>query len=266
MPHSMPPSASATIRSARDVAKLLDHAILHPTATREAMLAEVGRIAPLKVASLCVRPCDVAAAKAAASEHGVAVGTVIGFPHGTTSTPAKIAEARQALTDGAGELDMVINIGAALGGQWQVVQKDIEAVLAVAHDGGALLKVIFETDYVTDDAAKIRLCEICGELGVDFVKTSTGFGYVKQSDGSVNYRGATEHDVRLMRKHSPAHVGIKPSGGIRSLEDVLAFVALGATRIGTGSGAAIMAAAQKRFDGVPDHGTTSDTGHRQLEY
>ncbi len=262
--HTAP--ARLEIRSADDIAKLLDHAILHPTVTRQAMLDEVRRIAPLGVASLCVRPSDVAAATPVAAEHGVAVGTVIGFPHGTTTTATKVAESRQVLLDGARELDMVIHVGAALGGQWDVVASDIQAVLEVARQGKALLKVIFETDYVTADDAKIRLCEICGELGVDFVKTSTGFGYVKQADGSVGYRGATDHDVRLMCKHSPASVGVKASGGIRTLEDVLRFVALGATRIGTASGAAIMATARQHFEGVAAHEPSQGSGHRQHEY
>ncbi len=131
-------------------------------------------------------------------------------------------------------------------------------MLAEARRGGALLKVIFETDYLTRDADKIRLCGICGELGVDFVKTSTGFGYVKGSDGNVSYTGATEHDVKLMREHSPAAVGVKPSGGVRKLDDALRFAGLGATRLGTASAVAILAEARARFgegDATPESPT-----------
>ncbi len=256
MTSSQPLPQPISIRSSRDVAALIDHAILHPTVTPAAVADEVRRMAGLRLASLCVRPSDVALVHKLVSEHKqpVPVCTVIGFPHGTTSTAGKVAEAKQALAEGATELDMVVHVGAALGGAWSQVHDDIAAVLAVAHAQRALLKVIFETDYLTDDAVKIRLCEICSEVGVDFVKTSTGFGYVKQADGSMNYRGATEHDVQLMRAHTPAHVGIKPSGGIRTLDAVLRFVALGATRIGTASTSAILAEAQQRFG---DTSTTS---------
>ncbi len=238
-----------SIRSSRDVAALIDHAILHPTVTPTAVADEVRRMAGLGLASLCVRPSDVALVHKLVSEQTqpVPVCTVIGFPQGTTSTVGKVTEARQAINQGAVELDMVVHIGAALGGEWSQVSDDIAAVLAMAHNHRALLKVIFETDYLTDDAVKIKLCEICSELGVDFVKTSTGFGYVKQPDGSMNYRGATEHDVQLMRANTPARVGIKPSGGIRTLDAVLRFVALGARRIGTASTSAILAEAHKRF-------------------
>jgi len=245
-----------TIATAADVARLLDHAILHPTVTRDALMAEAKRAIPLGVASLCVRPGDVAIVAPLCKDTDVGVGTVIGFPHGTTSTAAKVTEAEQALKDGADELDMVVNVGAALGGDWDTVRADIASVLGVARNGGAILKVIFETDYLTEDATKIHLCEICSELAVDFVKTSTGFGYVKQPDGGAAYTGATPHDVKLMAAHTPASMGIKPSGGIRDLEQALEFVTLGATRIGTGSGPAIMEQAYARFGGQPAATTT----------
>lgn len=260
-----PPADHPNADTVAFITSILDHAILHPTVTDAAMRAEVRQIAPLGVASLCVRPSDVLEAVEAA-EGKTAVGTVIGFPHGTTSTAAKVAEARQALRDGATELDMVVQVGAVLSGRWQTVQDDIAAVCAVAHENNALLKVIFETDYITRDQDKIRLCEICSRLAVDFVKTSTGFGYVKRPDGSIGYHGATEHDVKLMRQHCPSRVGIKPSGGIRCLADVLKFIALGATRIGTTSTMAIVQQARQQSEERSSHGTAPGAGHRQHEY
>lgn len=240
-----------TLSTAVQVGRLLDHAILHPTTGPAAAAAELDAVASLPLASVCIKPGLVPLAVERLRGSGIGVGTVIGFPHGGTDTPTKVHESRAALEAGAVELDMVINIGCALDGDWAGVERDIAAVLKAARDGRALLKVIFETDYLPQDATKVRLCEICGGLGVDFVKTSTGFGFVKQPEGGFHYRGATAHDVALMRRHTPTSIGVKPSGGIRKLDEVLAFVALGATRIGTGSGPAIMKEAYQRFGGQP---------------
>ena len=167
------------------------------------------------------------------SGSGVAVGTVIGFPHGSNAPEIKAAEAELACKQGATELDMVVNVGKVIGEDWDYVLRDIKAVLDVARQHKALLKVIFENDYLTRDELKIKLCEICGQLGVDFVKTSTGFGFVKQKSGDYNYKGATEADVALMRKHSPPQVGIKAAGGVRTQAEGLRMQELGCTRLGT---------------------------------
>lgn len=251
------------------LARMLDHALLHPTLTDAEVLDQTCSLLGYPLASLCVKPCHVALVAERLKKASIGVGTVIGFPHGVTTTATKAAESRLACEQGAIELDMVANTGKALGGQWDDVRQDIAEVLAVAHGHDALLKVIFETDFLTEDDDKIRLCEICSELNVDFVKTSTGFGFVKQPDGSMAYAGATDHDIALMRKHTPASVGVKPSGGVRTLDDVLRFYALGATRFGTTSSHAILAAAREHFGEEASHAqppTTTPDGHRQLEY
>jgi deoxyribose-phosphate aldolase len=175
----------------------------------------------------------------------VAVCSVIGFPHGNSLTALKVAETRQAVQDGAAEIDMVINIGKALGGDWGFVYDDIAAVNSASVEQGALLKVIFETDYL-HDAHIIRLCAICSEIRVAFVKTSTGYGFVKQPDGGYNYQGATEHNLRLMRQHCAPDVQIKAAGGVRTLDDLLMVRALGVTRVGATATAAILDDARNR--------------------
>ena len=243
----------------QDVARTLDHALLHPTLTDEQMRRSLAGLAKLPIASVCIKPAAVALCRDALAGSGVATGTVIGFPHGANRPDVKAFEASRAIADGAVELDMVANVGAATGGDWAAARDDIAAVLKAARDGGARLKVIFETDLLTDDAAKIRLCEICTDLGVDWVKTSTGFGFVKGPTG-YSYTGATEHEVRLMREHSGPSVGVKASGGVRSLDDALKFLALGCSRLGTTSTAAILAQAHAKFGGDAPPGLSGDGG------
>lgn len=226
---------------------LFDHAILHPMFTDAEMLAQIEALRPYPIASVCIKPYAVAMAVKALEGTRIAVGTVIGFPHGSSRPEVKAAEAEQAFSDGATDVDMVVNTGKVLSGDWEYVRRDIGAVLAVARKHQGVLKVIFETDYFTSDEPKAMLCRVCSELRVDFVKTSTGFGFVKQPDGSMGYRGATDHDIALMRKICPPEIGIKPSGGVRSLDDVLRFVALGATRMGTTSTPLIYRQALERF-------------------
>ena len=222
-----------------DLVSLIDHAILHPTATA-ADLQDGCRLADeLGVATVCVKPYWVAAAASLLAESSVGVGTVIGFPHGSNNSSLKAAEAEQACDDGAGELDMVVNVGRVLEGDWQYVQEDIAAVCQVARQRGALLKVIFETDFVTADEDKTRLCQVCTEVGVDFVKTSTGFGFTRRQEGGYAYTGATEHDVQLMAASVGPSVQVKASGGIRSYQDALRMVQLGASRLGTSASAEI---------------------------
>jgi deoxyribose-phosphate aldolase len=215
------------------LARLIDHALLHPTLTDDEIVAGCREAAEFGVASVCVKPYAVPLAVAELWGTGVAVGTVIGFPHGSNPTEVKAFETRWAVEHGAVEVDMVINIGKALGGDWLFVENDIRAVAAAAKARRALVKVILETDFVSDESMKKTLCGICARSAVDFVKTSTGFGFVKQADGSYNYVGATEHDVRLMRESVPTRVGVKASGGIRSRAQAEQFRLLGATRIGT---------------------------------
>jgi deoxyribose-phosphate aldolase len=230
-----------------EIVGLCDHALLHPTLTDAQLRAELAAVRAYKLASVCIKPYAVPLAVEMLGGTAIATGTVIGFPHGSSSPPVKAAEARRAFADGAHDVDMVVNVGKVISGDWAFVRDDVRAVLDVARENAGVIKVIFETDYLTDDAAKIRLCEICSELRVDFVKTSTGFGFVKQPDGTFATRGATDHDLALMRRHSAASVGIKASGGIRTLDDVIRVLKLGVTRIGTSSTQAIYRTAVERL-------------------
>jgi deoxyribose-phosphate aldolase len=223
-----------------EIAGMIDHALLHPTLTDTEVRTGCNLARSYAVASACVRPCDVPLAAECLSGSAVAVGTVIGFPHGASATEIKRLETAQACREGATEIDVVINIGKALSGDWPYIENELRAITAETHQHGALLKVIFETDFLTDDPAKIRLCQICDLVGADFVKTSTGFGFVRQPDGRFLSTGATSHDIALMRAHTSPRMRIKASGGIRSLDELLAMRALGASRCGTSSTARIL--------------------------
>lgn len=218
-----------------ELAAFIDHAVLSPTATLDDILSACRMGAQYQVAVVCVRSSDVPIAANVLQCTRTKTGTVIGFPHGTTSTAGKVTEAQQAIKDGARELDMVLNIGRLLSDDRTYVENDIRAVCEVAHAQRVLLKVIFETCYLSDDQ-KIIACELCTKAGVDYVKTSTGFGP----------RGATLSDIILMRNHISPGMGIKASGGLRTLDDVLAALACGATRIGTSSTEKILEEAKGR--------------------
>jgi deoxyribose-phosphate aldolase len=204
-----------------DIAGMIDHSLLVPTLTTEELEAGCRLAREYGAASVCILPHALERATHLLSGSTVQPSTTIGFPHGGQATSVKVAEAQQALADGGTELDMVVNISKVLSGDWSYVRRDVEAVLEPTHAGRMKLKVIFENCYL-DDAQKIRLCEICGELGVDWVKTSTGFGT----------GGATDEDLILMRKHSPAHVQVKAAGGVRDLDRLLRVRELGCSRSG----------------------------------
>ncbi len=205
----------------RQLAKTIDHSLLRPELDDD-FVADGCRIAAeYDVASVCVRPTDVRRAAELLSGTDVAVGTVVGFPHGSVTTAAKVFEARAALDAGAVELDMVIDIGALKSGRDDRVAADIGAVVEVAHAEGAIVKVILENAYLTDDE-KVRGCRLAETAGADFVKTSTGF-----APG-----GATHADLALMRSAVSDHVQVKAAGGVRTLDELLAVMALGVTRIG----------------------------------
>jgi deoxyribose-phosphate aldolase len=212
-----------------DVAKMIDHSLLQQTLT-DRELEEGCRLArAYAVASVCIKPYAVPLAREVLAGSPVAVGTTIGFPHGGHRTAVKVAEAEAALADGATELDMVVNIGKVLGGDWCFVADDVRAVVTAAHAGGALVKVIFENCFL-QDAHKEQLCLICGEVGADFVKTSTGYGT----------SGATDEDLRLMRRCAPPRVQVKAAGGVRTYDRLLAVRALGVTRVGATATKAIL--------------------------
>lgn len=217
--------------SLKDLAKMIDHSLLHPTLTDQAIAEGCQLARQYDVATACVKPYAIQLARDILQGSNVDVCAVIAFPHGNSTTDIKLQEARGAVRDGAAEIDMVVNIGKALGGDWAYISEEIRQVNAEVVNGGAILKVIFENDYL-EDAHIIRLCDICSEHAVAFVKTSTGYGFVKQSNGFYSYAGATDHALRLMRAHSSHAVQIKAAGGVRSLDDLLRVRSLGVTRIG----------------------------------
>jgi deoxyribose-phosphate aldolase len=205
----------------RQLAKTIDHSLLKPELDDAFVEAGCRLALEYDVASVCVRPVDVRRAAAILGGTEVAVGTVVGFPHGSSTTATKVFEARDALANGARELDMVIQIGALRSGRDQDVRDDIGAVVAVAHDAGALVKVILENAYLNDEE-KERGSRLVEAAGADFVKTSTGFAP----------SGATHEDLALMRRVTSPHVQVKAAGGVRTLDDLLAVMNLGVTRIG----------------------------------
>jgi len=203
------------------IAKMIDHSLLNPALTDEDLKRGCRLALEYNVASVCIMPYYLKRCAEILAGSTVKPGTTVGFPHGGHTTAVKVAEAKRALADGAEELDMVVNISKVLSEDWDYVRDDIRAVVEVVHAAGKKVKVIFENCYL-EDGHKIKLCEICGELGADWVKTSTGYGP----------GGATDHDLKLMREHSPPHVQVKAAGGIRTLDRLLQVRALGVTRVG----------------------------------
>jgi len=229
------------------LAKMIDHSILNPAMTDDDLIRECAVAKKYNVASVCVKPYAVKTAVGLLKGSDVLVGCVIGFPHGNSSTQVKVFEAEQACNDGATEIDMVINIGKALGGDWEYVEKEIKAITDTCHRNRAIVKVIFENDYIKKEEDKIKLCEICTRVGADFVKTSTGYGFVKQPNGDYNYKGATIEDIKLMRKHSGPQVQVKCAGGVRTLDDLLKMKEAGASRSGATATEAMLNEARNRF-------------------
>jgi deoxyribose-phosphate aldolase len=219
-----------------DIAKMIDHSLLNPSLAERDLEAGCRLARDYGVASVCILPYAVGRAAAILEGSGVLPGTTIGFPHGGHATAVKAAEARRAIDDGAVELDMVVNISKVLSGDWDHVRADLRAVIDLAHEAGRKVKVIFENCYLGREH-KVRLCEICGELRADWVKTSTGY-----APG-----GATDEDLRLMREHSPPHVGVKAAGGVRDLDRLLAVRAIGVTRVGASRTSDILDEAKRRL-------------------
>jgi deoxyribose-phosphate aldolase len=259
---SLTPQKETLTVSLPILAGLIDHSLLHPTLTDSQILEGLQLARTHRVAAACVRPDSVVAAHAALAGSGVKVCAVAGFPHGSSTTAGKVAEALEAVAAGADEIDVVVNVGKALSGNWDYVHREIAAVnkaittsvvgsaadWRAAEPGRrrtAVLKVIFENDFL-GDAEIIRLCEICTEIGVAFVKTSTGYGFIKGKDGKYSYQGATLRHLRLMRKHCGPDVQIKAAGGVRTLDDLLDVMAVGATRVGATATEAIFAEAKER--------------------
>lgn len=225
MTHSL---SSQTI-TYEQLAKTIDHSLLRPELTRDDVIAGCALARKYHTASVCVKPCHVRLAVEQLSGSDVKVGTVIGFPHGGHVTAVKVAEAQQAMDDGAVELDMVLNIGELRSGSTEYVQADIQAVCDTAHARGAKVKVIFENAYLTTEQ-KILACRLSEAAGADWVKTSTGFAP----------SGATLEDLRLMRANVGPQVQVKAAGGVRTLDALLAVIDAGCTRSGATATAAIM--------------------------
>lgn len=219
-----------------DAAKMIDHSLLNPTLTAADLEAGIALALKYDTASVCILPYALKKCAARLKGSDVRASTTIGFPHGGHTTAIKLAESKQALADGGEELDMVVNISQVLSGNWTYVKEDIRAVVEAVHAAGQKVKVIFENAYL-NDAQKIALCEICGDLDVDWVKTSTGYAPT----------GATDEDLILMRKHSPTNVQVKAAGGIRDLDALLRVRALGVTRCGATRTAAMLDDACRRL-------------------
>src|SRR4051812_37162375 len=226
--------------SYEELAKMIDHSLLNPTLTDRELEEGCKIAAKYQVASVCIKPYYVKRATELLKGTGVLVGTVIGFPHGGSTTEVKRYETEIACLDGAVEIDMVINIGKALSGDWNYVEQDVKAVCDEAHKRGAIVKVIFENDFITSDETKIKLCQICEKAGADYVKTSTGYGFVKQAAGGYNYKGATEQDLKLMRANTGPKVQVKAAGGVRDLDGLIKVRELGAARCGASATVAIL--------------------------
>jgi deoxyribose-phosphate aldolase len=239
--------------SSDELAKMIDHSLLHPTMTDDELDAGCRLAAKYNVASVCIKPYAIRRAVALLYGTDVKVGGVIGFPHGGSTTEVKRFETETACRDGAVEIDMVINIGKALSGDWTYVESDIRAVCDEAHRHGAKAKVIFENDYLTQGGAgltgdefKRKLCEIAERAGADWVKTSTGYGFVKGADGKYGYQGATAHDLRLMRAACSPKVEIKAAGGVRDLDGLILVRELGCSRCGATATAAMLDEQRRR--------------------
>jgi len=236
-----------------EMAKMIDHSLLHPTMTDQDIEEGCRLAAEYDVASVCIKPYAVKRAATFLKGSNVKVGAVIGFPHGNSTTESKRYETELACKDGAVEIDMVINIGKAMSGDWDYVESDVKAVCDEAHAHGAKVKVIFENDYLTEGGAglgsddfKRKLCKLSERAGVDWVKTSSGYGFVKGADGKYSYKGATEHDLSLMRANVSAKVQVKAAGGVRDLDGLIKVRDLGGSRCGATATAAMLDDYRKR--------------------
>jgi deoxyribose-phosphate aldolase len=218
------------------IAKMIDHSLLNPTITVPELEQGCRLAVEYNVASVCIMPYYLRRCAELLAGSTVKPSTTIGFPHGGHATAIKVAEAQQALADGGAELDMVVNISQVLSGNWDYVRADLKAVIEATHVAGQKIKVIFENCYL-QEVHKIRLCEICGELGADWVKTSTGYGS----------GGATDEDLRLMRRYAPPPVQVKAAGGVRTFERLLEVRALGVTRAGATRTAEILDECKKQL-------------------
>ena len=231
----------------KDLAKMIDHSILHPTMTDEDLKRECEVAVKYDVASVCVKPYAVPHAVELLKDTDVLVGCVIGFPSGNSAIDVKAFETEKACKDGAVEIDMVINVAKALQGDWDYIEEEIAAVTNICHQNDAIVKVIFETDYVSDPEDIVRLCQICTKVNADYVKTSSGFGFVKGEDGKYSYKGATIPNLKLMKESVGPNVKVKAAGGVRTLDELIAVQEAGCSRCGATATISMLEEAKKRF-------------------
>lgn len=220
-----------------EISKMIDHSLLNPVLTTRDFEKGIQIALDYNTASICILPYYLKRCAELLKGSTVFAGTTVGFPHGCHTMDVKLAEAKKAIEDGGQELDMVVNISKVLTGDWDYVREDIRLVADAVHQAGQKVKVIFENCYLSNDQ-KIKLCEICGDIGVDWVKTSTGYGT----------GGATIEDLKLMRKHSPEHVQIKAAGGVRDFDKLLEVRALGVTRVGASRTVEILDECKRRLN------------------
>ena len=236
-----------------ELARMIDHSLLRPTMTDQEVADGLELARDCQCATACVKPYSVQKAVELLAGSGVGVCSVAGFPHGNSHTRIKVAETALAVEQGATEIDLVVNIGKVMGGDWDYVCSELAAANGTCRDGGALMKVIFENDFLQTEQIA-RLCAICSELEIAFAKTSTGYGFVKQASGHYAYQGATDVHLKLMRERCGRGVQIKAAGGVRTLDDLLRVRQLGVTRVGaTATLAILQEAAEQGFPGpVPE--------------
>lgn len=246
----------------KEISKMIDHSLLHPTMTDKELIEGCNIALDYDVAAVCIKPYFVKECANLLKGSSVKVCSVIGFPHGNGTIAAKVFETKLACKDGATEIDMVVNAGKVLGEDWRYVKKEINAINKECIRNGAILKVIFENDFLPKDKFKIKLCKICSIVGVAFIKTSTGYGYIKQPNGDYNYKGATEHDLILMRKYADSKIEIKAAGGVRTLDGLLRVKELGCSRLGASATVAIMEEAKQRLGmKTKENNVTGDFGY-----
>jgi deoxyribose-phosphate aldolase len=229
----------------KSIAKMIDHSLLHPTMTDTEILKGCGVAKKYNVATVCVKPYAIEMCKDFLKDSGVGICSVVTFPHGNSTTKIKIKETEDAMQLGAVEIDMVVNIGKVLGGDWNYVSDEIKQINDAVTAENKILKIIFENDYLNTGQI-IKLCKICSQHSVAFVKTSTGYGFVKQSNGMYSYRGATDENLKLMKQKITGNVQVKAAGGVRTLDDLLRVRSIGVERIGVTATADIMETAIER--------------------
>ena len=235
------------MKSLLELSKLIDNSILQPSFTDEDLKKECAIAIKYNTATVCVKPYHTAMAAQLVKGTNVGVCAVIGFPHGNSPIASKVFETEYVCEEGGTEVDMVVNIGKVMMEDWTYIEAELKAIHDMCLKYKAILKVIFETDFITKAEHKIKLCELCSKHDIEFVKTSTGYGFVKGNDGKYSYVGATLEDIALFKKHCNPSVKIKAAGGIRTLNEFISFKDAGVSRIGASATISILEEARKRF-------------------